>query len=88
MDWRIYLGFPPLFLWMWISKGEYVVSGPSHRPQLCLCFFLVTVALVSLVQTRTYAPLSGRCGAAVVKNGLGHFCFIVLYFASLAIWTK
>ena len=22
-------------------------------------------------------PLSGRCGAAVVKNGLGHFCFIV-----------
>ena len=24
-------------------------------------------------------PLSGRCGAAVVKNGLGHFCFIVLY---------
>ena len=24
-------------------------------------------------------PLSGRCGALVVKNGLGHFCFIVLY---------
>ena len=24
-------------------------------------------------------PLSGRCGAAVVKNDLGHFCFIVLY---------
>ena len=24
-------------------------------------------------------PLSGRCGAVVVKNGLGHFCFIVLY---------
>ena len=24
-------------------------------------------------------PLSGRCGAAVVKHGLGHFCFIVLY---------
>ena len=24
-------------------------------------------------------PLSGRCGAAVVKNGLGDFCFIVLY---------
>ena len=24
-------------------------------------------------------PLSGRCGAAVVENGLGHFCFIVLY---------
>ena len=23
-------------------------------------------------------PLSGRCGDAVVKNGLGHFCFIVL----------
>ena len=23
-------------------------------------------------------PLSGRCGAAVVKNGLGHFCYIVI----------
>ena len=31
---------------------------------------------------RVYSPplsLSGRCGAAVIKNGLGHFCYTVLY---------
>ena len=65
---------------MGVFHGNVVVVLTSQTEVLvCRCFFRLVGADWGICDGYVARPSSGRCGAAVVKNGLGHFCFIVLY---------
>ena len=65
-----------------VIHGDFDVELTSQKEALvCRCSsrLVGTVKDICDVVCCPPLPLNGRCGAAVVKNGLGHFCFIVLY---------
>ena len=66
----------------WVFHGDFDVELTSQTEALvCRCSsrLVGTDKDIYIGYFVPLLPLSGRCGSAVVKNGLGHFCFIVLY---------